>query len=163
MPNEMKIFIYAIIAIVAAATIGGFFVVGTPQEERFRRFDEQRVGNLQSIQWEIINYWQSKGKLPEQLSDLNDDLRGFRVPQDPEKAVEYGYEVRGAESFALCADFSLPTDSASQNRAVPAPVYSKPIGVSGEESWSHSAGRICFERTIDKEFFPPKEKLPTKQ
>ncbi len=137
--------------------ITGFFFVGSPKDERMRRFDSERVAHLQQLQWNIIDYWQSKGKLPAQLADLNDPTRGVIVPVDPETGVAYDYEIKGVQKFALCATFSLPSGGAvapSEVRPkVPAPVG----GVVGADIWTHEAGRACFDRTIDKDFFIPKK------
>lgn len=146
----MRYFVYMVIGIVAAAVVAGFFIVGSPQEERLRRFDERRVQDLQFLQSEIINYWINKGRLPENLSLLEDDIRGVRIPKDPETDTDYLYTVKGLESFSLCANFAKT--SLGQTAGKPAPVY--PIGrYYGRQNWEHKAGLICFERTIDKELY----------
>lgn len=147
----MKYFVYIIIAIVAVAVIGGFFVAGSPQQQRLRRFDQQRVNDLEQLQSQIVNYWQSKNKLPESLSALRDDLRGITIPTDPETQTVYGYEIRGTNVFALCANFSAAEEQSSRS----SPAY----GVGGS-SWNHPAGKYCFERKIDKDFF--QQNLPVK-
>jgi len=153
----MKYFVYIIISIVAASIVAGFFIIGSPQEERLRRFDEQRVGDLQFLQSYIVQYWQNKGKLPENLKVLHDDLRGVIIPLDPESRKEYIYEVRGSLTFALCAEFSRPSLGRETLKSAPAPAY--PVGpyggIGGGESWEHGEGRVCFERTIDPDFFKP--------
>ena len=147
----MKIFIYAVIAIVACAIIAGFFFIGSPAEQRLIRFDEQRVQNLQFIQGEVLNYWQSKGKLPEKLADLVDSIRGISVPQDPETNANYVYNVKGVQTFELCADFARPSqDMTNGIKAVPAP-----YGYTSE-NWAHKDGHICFGRSIDQDFYPVK-------
>lgn len=150
----MKYFSYIVIGIVTAVIVAGFFVVGSPKEERMRRFDEQRVQNLQYLQGQIIEYWQSKNKLPTDLAFLNDPTRGVIVPTDPETGAEYGYTIKGSESFALCADFAVSSsgvDLYSQSKPL-YPISYGPLGQGGDV-WSHDAGRICFDRTIDKDFF----------
>jgi len=125
-----------------------------------RRFDEQRVQNLQNIQGEIVYYWQNKSRLPEKLSDLNDDIRGFHVPVDPEKGTAYGYEVKGGVDFALCAEFSLPASDTSGIYPHAAPY---PVGAVRKfpvDSWAHDAGHVCFSRHIDKDFYGPKPLTP---
>ncbi len=151
----MKFFVYTVIAIVAAAVIAGFFIVGSPQQERLRQLDGQRVSNLQYLQSEIVSYWQSKGKLPAKLSDLNDPLRGVTVPQDPQTGMEYQYTPTGLLSFSLCADFAAADASVSP---VPmgAPVAPRSVYYGGiDQNWGHGPGPVCFERTIDKDFFKP--------
>ena len=36
----------------------------------------------------------------------------------------------------------------------------QPMAVKGQtDNWQHSAGRVCFERTIDKQLYPPFSKI----
>lgn len=146
----MRMFVWAVIAIVAVSTIGGFFLVGSPFAERMRRFDEQRIGDLQNIQWQIVSYWQRKEKLPASLEDLRDPLSGFMVPIDPNTGATYEYRALGGLKFELCATF----EAANQGEGRP---LAKPIGLEpvGLETWPHGIGRTCFERTIDPELYPP--------
>ena len=147
--GSVKVFRYLVIAIVAVVAIEGFFVAGSPTEQRARRFDEQRVADLQTIQWQIVNYWQNKQKLPVALVDLNDDISGFRVPMDPETKTAYEYEVKGPEMFSLCAEFGRPS---LQNANIAQPYFE---GIKGT-NWEHAEGRACFERSIDKDFYKPR-------
>lgn len=153
----MKYFVYTVIGIVVAAIIAGFFIVGSPKEERLRRFDERRVQDLQFLQSEIINYWLTKSRLPENVFALRDDIRGVAIPRDPQTGDEYRYEVKGSLTFSLCASFARPSVAPP---GVPKPV--RPIEPSyfGEENWQHGAGFICFERTIDPERYRPREPEP---
>lgn len=155
----MRIFIYTIIVIVAVATIWGFVVVGSPTEERARRFDEQRVEALQSIQNDLIYYWQAKHKLPETLATLEDKTRGVAVPKDPERNVAYGYSVTAPLAFSLCADFNrADTSSMTSPRMIPEPIGgSKGQGL--DTNWQHNAGHVCFERTIDPDFYKSSNNL----
>ncbi len=142
-----------------------FSVIGSPKTQRNLRIDERRVSDLQSIQWQVISYWQQKEKLPENLKDLSSPLSGFYLPVDPEfqKGRVYEYNKKGDLSFELCADFSLPMPQGWQEtggREV-LPMYNKDIAVSSpavsgmNDSWDHEVGRTCFERTIDKDMYPP--------
>jgi hypothetical protein len=45
----------------------------------------------------------------------------------------------------LCATFSLTGNSSSASAYAP---Y-------GDQNWQHETGKVCFERTIDKDLFPP--------
>lgn len=154
----MKYFIGAVFIGIAIAVIAGFFVVGSPQKERLRRFDERRVQDLQTIQWSIISYWQSKRKLPSTLQDLRNDISGFVPPADPQTGEDYGYEVKGGTQFSLCASFILSNRSpAGMPKSTPPDDY-----YAGLQNWQHDAGRVCFNRVIDPDFYPvrPKEEPP---
>ncbi len=145
----MKYFTYLIILIVAVAIVAGFFVVGSPLEERLRKIDELRITHLQTIQSEIVNYWQQKARLPEKLGDLEDSIRGIKIPKDPETSTNYEYKINGPESFSLCANFSRKRESEDSKGGItmPYPVYG--------ENWGHPEGYYCFERKIDKDLYKP--------
>ena len=134
------------------AVVAGFFIVGSPKEERARRFDEQRIQNLQFIQAQIGEFYRAKERLPQNLNELNDSFRGIVVPGDPETGVSFSYEVHGKLDFALCSIFNRP--SLTQGEGVPKSVvsYEGPFGM---ETWEHNAGQFCFERAIDEDFFIP--------
>ena len=154
----MKVFIYAVIAIVAAAIVAGFFFIGSPMEQRLIRFDDQRVQSLQMLQSEILGYYQATRHLPKTLSDIVDPTRGISLPPDPETNAEYGYRVKGLEDFELCADFNRSSPNAYVNG--PRPVPAAPYGYV-DESWTHPAGHYCFDRPFKKEFYPPNPVPPT--
>ncbi len=150
----MRWFVWAVVAIVVAAVVYGFVAAGSPFAERMRRFDERRVQDLQNIQWQAVNYWQKKEKLPNQLYDLRDEISGFVPPRDPESGNAYEYRVLADLKFELCATFA--TESSDEPASEPKPAglgydgsYMKPT------NWMHSAGRVCFERTIDPALYPP--------
>ncbi len=142
-------FSYAMIGIVAVGVIAGFAVAGSPSAQRVNKFDQQRVQDLNMIQGQIINYWQSKQKLPESVDVLRNDITGFVAPTDPQTHTSYEYRTTSALSFELCAVFQAAT---SDDRSQPQqPMYYNGI----ESTWPHGAGRTCFDRTIDPDFFQP--------
>lgn len=149
-----KYFAWFSSAIVLIAVIGGFFIAGSPKEERLRRFDRQKIEDLQTIQANIVNYWQRKEKLPEKLADLNDPISGFAVPADPQTGLAYEYIVKDAQklTFELCAVFNREGKTL-QSRPVSIP-SGAPYLAEYSQSWDHQTGRVCFGRTIDKQLYP---------
>lgn len=137
--------------IVLAAIIAGFFVVGSPATQRQRRFDDQRTSDLQILQNEIVNFWQAKNTLPEQLADLKNNISGFAPPTDPETNLAYEYSPHLPLSFDLCAVFKAAGLNINQTPEAPRPMsyYSDPY----QQNWSHGVGRTCFSRTIDPEIY----------
>jgi len=144
--------------LVVVTILSGFLIIGTPSQIRWYRFDDQKVSDLQNIQSEIVTYWQSGGKLPSKLSDLNDALGGYAVPMDPQSGHSYVYATTSPLSFKLCATFNAQTQQNSpaflNGTAAPAPA-----GVSGQDlatnSWFHDTGQTCFLRKIDPSRYPP--------
>lgn len=135
--------------LVFVVIIFSFFTVGSPNSARLTGFDQQRVNNLEDVQYQILYYWQSKQQLPTTLSDLKDSISGYVAPVDPETGSAYEYVVKDAVnlSFELCATFNKPSETNPSK-----PLY--PIG-GINQNWDHASGRVCFERTIDRDKYPP--------
>lgn len=143
-----KAFQAVIVAVVLLAVVCGFYVAGSPQNQRLVRFDDQKSSDLQNIQSRLVYYWQQKGSLPTNLEVLNDPISGYTSPQDSQTGEAYEYNLTGSKAFQLCAVF---------NRASVAQLGdSSPFG----DTWQHDAGRVCFDRTIDPLLYPVNPKNP---
>ncbi|OGI93931.1 hypothetical protein A3A03_03640 [Candidatus Nomurabacteria bacterium RIFCSPLOWO2_01_FULL_40_18] len=159
------------IILVVVSISYSFMIIGSPMKQRLLRLDDRRVGDLQNIQYQVINYWQQKEKLPVDLKELSNPLSGYSLPVEPEfeKGKKYEYGVKDSLTFELCATFSLPMpkgwrEYGGGDGGFPMPLYDKtgytmsypyPYPGSGtNESWDHQEGRTCFERTIDKDIYP---------
>ena len=138
--------------LVLGSIIAGFYVLGTPTSQRMLRYDSQKTSDLQSIQWQIVNYWQQKGVLPRTLTELEDPISGFMVPVDSQTKGSYEYKKTGTLKFDLCAKFNKSSQEVTG--AMTRVAYPEPIG-KGNESWQHEAGNKCFSRTIDPDLYPP--------
>lgn len=158
------------IIFVLVAIVLGFVAAGSPATQRALRFDNQRSNDLQNIQWQVINYWQTKGVLPETLADLTDPIYGFTAPTDPETDDPYEYSLGDGLSFELCAMFSRSTqDTKGRGEygygrgglsvAYPSYDIAYPI-IDDQNNWDHEAGRACFVRTIDPDRFPTTKPIP---
>ena len=159
-------------AVVLASVILSFFLVGSPAHQRAVRFDNQRVSDLQNIQYQVITYWQNKETLPAHLSDLSDSVSGFVPPTDPDTRAQYEYAVMQYKkseqlplSFELCATFGAKSiengaPATSYPTPVTAPEMSGKIITVPTDSWSHEAGHVCFERTIDPAIYKINKPLP---
>ncbi|MEO6536676.1 MAG: DUF5671 domain-containing protein [Candidatus Paceibacterota bacterium] len=141
--------VFAIMA--AAIVVSGFLVIGTPQHARLIRYDQQKVQDLQSIQYELTNYYQLKRTVPNKLSELSDPLSGFAVPTDVQRGAEYEYTPVTSTSFTLCATFNETSSETAGKGAYPQSV--SPYG-GIDQSFSHTAGQQCFTRTIDPARYP---------
>lgn len=151
------------IIVVLGSVIAGFAVMGSPATQRALRIDSERVSDLQNIQNQISYYYQQKGgNLPATLSDLNNALQGYAVPKDPATGKPYDYQVLGPLKFQLCATFDRGTpDTAHRGAYTGSAGYYPPSypGIKGSEDYfQHAAGRACFERAIDPDFFRPQGK-----
>lgn len=151
--NLPKLFAWITSGVILFAIIAGFFVMGTPKEQRAKRFDEQRLQNLQMLQSEIINYWQAKGTLPADIADLKNDVTGFIPPQDPRTTAAYEYQAKGDLVFELCTVFETTGEDIKTGVK---PQYIGPDYYGFAANWQHGAGRVCFERTIDPDYLQDK-------
>ncbi len=169
------LFIITSSAFVVFAVVYGFITMGGPGSQRNLRLDQRRIEDLQNIQYQVINYWQQKEKLPTTLEELKNPLSGFTLPQDPEfeKGLTYEYNKisdlskKTSIKFELCATFTLPIPKGyienskggyggvmpARDIAVSSMPYPYPGGTN--DSWDHQEGRTCFEREIDPELYPP--------
>lgn len=154
--SKSKLLTWIVSIVVAAALVGGFFIVGSPATQRARRFDDQRINDLQSIQYQVLNYWQKKGVIPDSLDQLKDEFSGYMPPHDPETNKSYEYELVGQSAlrFKLCADFKTNGVSYGSGNAYPLAVRDASYPHGGQtDNWTHDAGRVCFERSIDKDIY----------
>jgi hypothetical protein len=125
--------------IVAMTLVGGLFVVGSPSEERLRRFDAQRAGDIKVISEEVFSVtlgagWRNeatpltmKQPVPRSLDDVRAGARQRRPRiTDPESGTPYEYQVTGESTFQMCANFARARDHP------------------GDLAWNHPGGHHCF-------------------
>ncbi|MDO8579572.1 MAG: DUF5671 domain-containing protein [bacterium] len=153
--SRTKLLVTLSCVLVFGSLIAGFALIGSPMSARDRKFDERRVSDLQSIQWQIISYWQQKGEIPVDLDNLKNPISNSYTPTDPVTGEVYRYKATSDLSFQLCANFS------SSNVNVTDPVNDKPMPLGygmADENWIHDAGETCFDRTIDIDLYPVRAK-----
>ena len=141
--------------VILISIIVGFLVIGSPAEQRALRMDNQRIGDLQSIQAEVLYYWQQKDELPVDLEALSDSLSGYSAPVDPITGDAYVYEVTGDLNFTICAVFSTDSEETGSNPDLHNS-YARDVYPNYKEladNWTHGVGEGCFERTIDPELY----------
>jgi len=147
-----KSFVFGTGVLVIASIVYGFMVMGSPNTIRKMRFDERRVSDLQSIQWQVVNFWQQKERMPKSLSELNDPLSGYTVPVDPRTSDSYEYVLGAGKAFNLCATFELQSGGNSDGIILESTKLEIDVSM---DNWGHDSGRVCFSRTIDPERYPP--------
>lgn len=141
-------FLLAIIVTVCVTVIVGYglFISGSPQQERMRRLDAQRLNDLQSITYAIDQFYAIKFILPTSLAVLQQTREVYLSSiSDPESQTPYEYKQKDADTYQLCATFQTIGDqNQNQYPNAPTPAYrdGTPSGF-----WKHDAGRTCY--TID--------------
>lgn len=141
-PNNMKIQIphfpllpTILTTLVGAAVITGLFLSGSPAQERLKQFDQERLSRLQQIQNVVIETYVAQfGKLPTTLEEaMKRSPASPDVYVDPETNAFYSYEALTADTYQLCAEFSLPSDKQADAVSL---------------MWTHGAGYSCFTLQI---------------
>ena len=107
-PGRARIVSYAAALLVLAAIVSGFFIMGSPAQVRLYRFDSQKVSDLQTIQYQIVNYYQQKRSAPYGPPTVGRSTQRVNSPKDPQGGV-YRYEKTANLSFKLCATFNAET------------------------------------------------------
>lgn len=150
-PKGRKIVSWVSIALVVVSLIVGFAVAGSPASQRARANDERRVADLQSIENQLIWYWQAKGTVPSSLAQLSSTtIGGYVVPVDPKTGQSYEYTPKGSLGYELCATFESTSAPDGQS-----PTLVAPRGPLGVTTWQHGEGRTCFDGKIDPAFYQP--------
>lgn len=142
-------------SIIGVALVGcivsGFFIAGTPAQQRAVRLDEQRISDLWSIQSSVVSYAQTKAALPKNMTTLTDWVG--ELPRDPDTDTAYTYTKTSATTFELCANFG--SDQATEQTDYFGMSYPEKIGPSptaqlvGGSSWKHPQGEYCFAREVE--------------
>ncbi|MGB7249081.1 MAG: hypothetical protein WBC73_09090 [Phormidesmis sp.] len=132
-------------AAVVIAAIAGFWLLGSPNQQRLLSLDSERISDLSQIASELAYDGESPidnssaPPLPAQLPEAvtaRDDLR------DPLTGDLYEYRRLSDTAYELCATFA--TDASEQRS------NSRFVDV----RWRHPAGYHCFE--IEKSATQPK-------
>lgn len=115
--------------------------------QKLIELDEQRVQDLIVIQSKILSYWSKNFKLPESIEEAGatDILYSdIPIPLDPNTNKPYEYRKKTDSSYELCATFSLSTTEINKSKNIPTGTF-----VSGEFSWEHAAGKVCFKKSVN--------------
>ena len=123
---------FAMISLVSvvAAVIAGFWLLGSPSQQRLIALDGDRIRDLQAIAREIQDFPGEDSVPPESLPAPRNGFNDFR---DPVTDEPYEYRRLSETHYELCATFA--TDSQAQRRPP----------LAQNDRWQHPAGRHCFE------------------
>ncbi|MBT9315984.1 hypothetical protein [Leptothoe spongobia] len=117
---------------VAAAAVAGFWILGTPGQQRLIMSDRQRLEDLSAIANTL--YWKKQDQddyvLPETLDP--EDQR-----EDPITQELYRYTKLDDSQYQLCANFA--TDSSTHK-----------IANTNPKNWQHPQGSYCFELDVNQ-------------
>ena len=136
-----KIWAVSVAVIILISIILGFSILGSPQSQRLLRLDNQKISDLQNIQWQVINYWQMNGIIPESMPNLPKDIE---------------YKKTSQMTFELCTEFNKEKKEniAEQDPRAIDIGYPMKESLMQNNDWSHKAGYHCFEKVIDPIAYP---------
>jgi hypothetical protein len=122
----------------------GFQNIETPEMVREQRLDERQIMDLQTMQGQVVQHFERTNELPQTLEEAYRDVT--RIPSAPDSRTPYRYE-RTENGFALCAQFANATPM-TDAYAPSYPTFDSTSPIIGLDDWQHTAGEVCFERTI---------------
>lgn len=154
--QQLKLTGMLLVLIAAAGISYGFTIIGSPFKVRQINLDNKRIGDLNNIQGQIIQYWIDKNKLPASLEALTSNISGFKAPQDPQTGKPYDYRILSKLSFELCANFDLASATDSDKLAAPYSFAYKYNLPQETWNWQHEKSHYCFQRTIDPQRYKNK-------
>ncbi len=129
-----------------------FFIADAPWVERAKRFDNQRVQDLSSIANAVQSFYDQRGALPTKITDLGQQGPWYVSSLvDPESATPYEYATKGAMDYELCATFARDGGQDAQPGIYPVksiPAIGRFPGDQQPFTFSHGAGRTCFDRKV---------------
>jgi hypothetical protein len=139
-----NIWAVAVGCLLLVAIILGFSVIGSPQTQRLVRQDNQKITDLQNLQWQVINYWQVNGMIPESMPN---------IPVDTQTGTPYKYQKMGEMRFQICAQFNREFAGGKYPGTMMEGPYFKG-GMMQNDNWVHGMGWHCFDREIDPIAYP---------
>ncbi len=174
-PKFAKTLGWTVVLVVLASIITGFSFIGSPTLLRNIRDDNRRENDLNTIRYQIVNYYQSKnGVLPVTLADVNvGNPYPQEIPTDPATELPYTYRVLTSKivntvsfpTFELCATFSEDGSvdervqgAGGNTTSIARPAYDGYSPEFESDFSKHPAGEKCFEVTIDPQRFKPFDK-----
>ena len=132
-----KIWAYSVGLVLILVIVLGFSIIGSPRAQQLLRYDEQKVSDIQTIRYQVENYYYKTNTLPQSLTDLTQDNNYFTLPLDKQNNTSYGYNKTGNYTYELCATFNKPSQNGNNG-------YSYPSGY-----MQHPAGEYCFKQSVN--------------
>jgi len=145
--NISRIFKISVVLFVIGIIAIGLYFVGSPQQARMKKFDKQKISDLQRLSHFIDGYYRENEKLPDKLEELKQNKPNLNIT-DPQTNKEYQYEKIENGKYKLCAEFN--NSQTDVKRYYPTP--------RGGEKWNYQQGESCFElkaRDVGNQNKPP--------
>lgn len=135
-----KIYFFTSLILVIIALVSSFFIVESPIEARNRKTDQGIINNLETTKRAIEQYYNEKGKLPQNLDEIkNENYEYINTQEFTEQSTGkyYTYQVIEGKKYELCANFkSSNIKEGNQND-----YYML--------TWKHDKGYQCITKRIE--------------
>ena len=137
--NVIRIYFYIALIIVIGALSSALIFGESPMEARNKKIDNAILNDFSSIKNAIDQYYITNENLPKNLSVLGEEIRFITqdILTDPEKSLDYQYNILSEKKYELCADFKTSNleDNNAENEFY-------------REIWPHKEGKQCIEKSI---------------
>ena len=131
-----KAVLAGLVTVVAlAALASGLSIIDMPWTARDRRLDARRVLDLTQIAEAVDRFWTQRRTLPDSIADVAGAATVGFISVDPATRAPYEYQRQSADSFQLCATFSLPNQAGTNDYQA---------GRNDPRRWQHATARQCF-------------------
>jgi hypothetical protein len=129
-----------LIGLIGISVAGAIYVSGGPVKARYLAQDQQRVKDLRSIYYDVDRFYQSEGRLPTELGELDKSPATFiDNKKDLITGKPYGYAVIDGNTILLSTYFHLPSPKRESSQGSRS--YYQAID---DSFWNHGAGTHRF-------------------
>jgi len=132
-----KVWTLVALVFVVALVVWGFAVIGSPRTQQLIKYDQQKISDLQGLNYQLQNYYQMHGNIPSAIFDL-DCAQSPSNCMDKQTNKSYEYIKTGDVSYEFCAVFN----KSSADEKIPYTTY---YAETGPNFSQYDAGRSCFE------------------
>ena len=139
--NKIRIYFYTSLAVILIIFVTALFTVDSPAETRKKKIDNQVINNFAQIEGALNNYYHDYEKLPESMSDLQDEY-GYLSNEDlqnPLTQEAYTYRALDERKYELCTVFQSTNKEDIED-------YDKYMS----DRWLHDAGYQCLSQKVTK-------------
>lgn len=147
--KSKRVWLISSLVLVILSIVLGFVVIGSPKTQRLKKYDMQKVSDIQQLQSEGVYYWQVNGELPKSLPDLADQY-GYLTLNQPDSKELYEYNIVSPQSFEICAEFNFKSE---KNNLYSRTIIDTKYNYNTPSDWSYEQGRSCFKYVINEEIY----------
>lgn len=136
-----KIFLFFGIIISCVVFVLGFTIIDSPFVSRDKKIDQKIVSDIKSYDRQVVNYYNEKGVLPENLENLKSESSYYG--REINKAIIY--RKISLTEYKLCANFKRASSEYKEERNRN---YLYDGFSDNNEGWKFEKGDYCFEKNV---------------